>query len=305
MLHKLSPYSYFNIIAIGTVLVCISFIIDIFFKLTVSLLSVIFLILLFFICMSNTVLILREGFRVKHILIYAITVLYLGFTFFIYYGYKILPDTIYSLIKFYRLLLCYCEATVIAIWIMGYVVLKIKAQYDKDYLIILGCSISKKGQLRPLLKRRVNRAIHFAWEQEISNGKTAYFVPSGGKGDDEPLSEGSAMELYLLSHGAEETEVFPEKKSKNTRENLEFSKKIIASLKANPKIGIVTSDFHVLRSGMLARKEGLDAQVIGSESKWYFWPNAFFRETIAILYMHKYIHIAALFICAVIAFGIF
>ena len=304
MISGFNLYSYCNILVIGAVLIFVSFIVDLLFHLTVSLLTVIFFALLLFICICNTVLLMREGFRIKHIVIYILTAVYFVVSYFVYFGYGFLPQSILPLIAYYKLLMSYFEATVLAIWIMGYAVLKIKASYDKDYIIILGCSISKKGLLRPLLKRRVNRAIHFAWEQEIRNGKTAYYVPSGGKGDDEPLSEGSAMELYLLSHGAEETEVFPEKKSKNTKENIEFSKKIIEGLKSDAKIGIVTSDFHVLRSGMLAKKEGLDAQVIGSESKWYFWPTAFFRETVAIIFMHKNIHLIAVFICAVIAFAI-
>ena len=165
----------------------------------------------------------KEGFRPIPSLIYVITAMYILDSYLLYFGTEILPAAILPFYRVIRPFVKYMECTVIAIWIMGYAVLRIKPVYDKDYIIILGCSISKNGLLRPLIKKRVNRAIHFVWEQEIENEKTAYYVPSGGKGDDEPLSEGSAMELYLLSHGAEDFEVFPEKKSRNTEENLKFS----------------------------------------------------------------------------------
>ena len=45
------------------------------------------------------------------------------------------------------------------------------------------------------------------------------------------MSEGSAIELYLLAHGAESEEVHAEKRSKNTYENFLYSKEIIDELK--------------------------------------------------------------------------
>ena len=299
---KTNLYSYINILIIGAAVFLITLLADMVLNLPVSTLTIVFLLLLLYVCVNNGVLMSKEGFRPIPSLIYVITAMYIMDSYFLWFGTEILPAAILPFYRVIRPFIRYMECTVIAIWIMGYAVLKIKPVYDKDYVIILGCSISKNGLLRPLIKKRVNRAIHFVWEQEIENEKTAYYVPSGGKGDDEPLSEGSAMELYLLSHGAEDFEVFPEKKSRNTEENLKFSKKIINDLKPDAKIAVVTSDFHVLRSGMLAKKEGMEVQVIGSESKWYFWPGAFFRETIAILYMYRKVHIVALLIC--FAFGI-
>ena len=212
------------------------------------------------------------------------------------------PEIAGRLQIFFRLLLCYAECTVLSICIIGYAVLRIQPSYDRDFVVILGCSISRKGKVRPILKGRVNRAIRFAWEQEIRTGKPVKYVPSGGQGSDEPMSEGSAMELYLLSHSAEDYEVFPEKKSRNTKENLLFSKKVIDGQKKDAKVMIVTTNVHVLRSGMLARRAGMmNAQVIGSTTRWYFWPNAFLREMIAILLMCAGVHLitAAFFLAFV------
>ena len=48
-----------------------------------------------------------------------------------------------------------------------------------------------------------------------------------------------------------------------------------------------TTNYHVFRSGILARQVGLDAQGMGSKTKWYFWPNAFIREFVAMIAAEK------------------
>ncbi len=255
-----------------------------------------------FLCISNIVLLKREGFRRSNFIGLIISLVYLIAVILAHRPLNEMPPVVNDLMIFLRLMFCYGECTFLSIFLTGHAVIRIKPLYDRDYAIILGCSISKKGKVRPLLKGRVNRAIRFAWEQETVTGKPVKYVPSGGQGKDEPMSEGSAMEMYLLSHSAEDYEVFPEKRSVNTRENLIFSKRVIDSLTENAKVAIVTSDFHVLRSGMLSRKTGLEnAEVIGSKTKWYFWPNAFIREIIAIAVMNLRVHILVALLCGVIA----
>ena len=198
---------------------------------------------------------------------------------------------------FFVLYTCFMDLMVSGILLMAFIAAKNKPVYDKDFVIIPGCSISKQGGLLPLLKGRTNRAIRFAWDQELATGKPARYIPTGGQGPDEIMSEGSAMEFYLLSHGAEQYEVFPEKESVNTYENMLFSKKIIDSRLPNAKSCYVTTNYHVLRSGMLARRVGLDAEGLASTTKWYFWPNGLARELLGILSMYKLPQLLAAVIC--------
>ncbi len=260
------------------------------------------------ICISNISLIVHEGFRVKNLLGFILGGFYIGATAVLYVLFDVidakLPDTetgtiLNTFIPLCLLLiLCYFECILAGFAIMSAVSFRHVPEYNKDYIIILGCSISKKGGLLPLLKGRTNRAVRFAWDQEIATGKHCHYVPSGGKGPDEVMSEGSAIELYLLSHGAEPDEVFPERESTNTEENLAFSKKVIDGLKPGAKVAFATTNYHVFRSGLLARDAGLDAEGIGSTTKWYFWPNGFVREFFAILKMHLKVHIAVTVFCA-------
>ena len=174
-------------------------------------------------------------------------------------------------------------------------------QYDKDYMIILGCSIRKDGTVTPLLKSRADRALWFAKKQEESTGKELKFVASGGQGDDEVTSEADAIRKYLLENGISEERIIIEDKSTTTYENMKFSyQKILedAGIEAKtkeekdiPKISFSTNNYHVFRSGNIANSQGLNATGIGSKTKWYFNTNALIREFIANLNLEKRKHI--------------
>ena len=199
---------------------------------------------------------------------------------------------------------CYFDFLLSGILLASFLAARHKPAYDKDFVVIPGCSISKQGGLLPLLKGRTNRAIRFAWDQERATGKPARYIPTGGQGPDEIMSEGSAMEFYLLSHGAEQYEVLAEKASTDTYENMLFSKRIIDEAKSGEKTCFVTTNYHVLRSGMLARKAGLDAEGLASGTKWYFWPNGLARECIAIISLYPWQQAAAAVLCAALALAI-
>ena len=200
---------------------------------------------------------------------------------------------------FTTLLGCYVDFFLSGLFLLAFLAAKHRPSYDKDFVIIPGCSISKKGGLLPLLKGRTNRAIRFAWDQEIATEKPARYVPTGGQGPDEVMSEGSAMEFYLLSHGAEQYEILAEKKSTNTYENLLFSKNLIDAAMPGARTCFVTTNYHVLRTGMLAKKIGLDAEGLASSTKWYFWPNGLAREVVAITVMHPVFHLEAAGLCLI------
>ena len=154
---------------------------------------------------------------------------------------------------------------------------------DKDYVIILGCSFRKDGTLTPLLQGRVDRAIAFGNDQKKKTGKDIIFVPSGGQGGNEPISESEAMTRYLLSRGIPGSSIIQEHESRNTYQNMSFSKKLITEKTPGAKVIYSTTNYHVFRSGVWASFAGLAAEGIGSRTKWWFWPNAFLRECVGLL----------------------
>lgn len=177
----------------------------------------------------------------------------------------------------------YCQCMLTGAVICGILAAKRRPARDKDFIIIHGCWFRRDGTLPPLLRSRADAALDFWRQQKQETGKEAVFIPSGGQGPDETMPEAEAIRRYLLSQGIEERLILPETKSSTTLENMRCSREIV--LRANPegKTAFATSSYHVFRSGVWARQAGLEAEGIGGRTKWWFWPNAFMRETAGLL----------------------
>lgn len=141
-----------------------------------------------------------------------------------------------------------------------------------DYVIVLGARIDGT-QPSISLKKRLNKALEYA-----ENNPNTILVLSGGRGRDEPVSEAKVMYDYLEFNGIPRDQLLMEPKSRNTKENIAFSEGVIerheqwkaAVLRGasqddyldkreeDPvKIGIITSNFHLLRAEGIARKQGI------------------------------------------------
>ena len=166
--------------------------------------------------------------------------------------------------------------------------------YDQDFIIILGSKIKDDGTLTPLLQARVDKAIDFGNKQFEATKKKIVYVPSGGKGTDEVIAEAEAIKKYLISKGIKENQILIEDKSKSTIENMKFSKDKIEEVNKDAKISFATTNYHVFRSGVIANKQGLDVEGMGSKTKWYFYTNALIREFVANLVQERRSHIILL-----------
>ena len=171
----------------------------------------------------------------------------------------------------------------LAVFIIFFRTARHSPSYNKDYIIILGCRLKPDGTLYPLVRGRVDRAMEFAAAQEAAGGPAPIFIPSGGKGGNEPVAEGEGMANYLIENGIPKERVFPEAESRNTKENMRFSKAIAEKIKPDAKGIFSTTNYHVFRSGIIAKKEGIELDGVGAKTKWYFWPNALIREFIGLL----------------------
>ena len=181
----------------------------------------------------------------------------------------------------------YFECMVIGSIIADTLAAKYEPKRDKDYIIILGCNIRKDGTPTPLLRGRVDRAIAFAKKQKEETGKDLIFIPSGGQGPNEVIAESASMKQYLLEQGIPEEQIIEENQSANTFENMKFSKKIIYDRDPDAKIAYSTTNYHVFRSGVYARRNKMRAVGMGAKTKWWFWPNAAVREFVGLLKGHR------------------
>ena len=86
--------------------------------------------------------------------------------------------------------------------------------------MILGCQIGRDGKPLPLLRGRIDRALAFYHKQLEQTGKQACFIPSGGKGKDEVISEAECMKNYLVAQGIDESLIYPEAQSATTQQNM-------------------------------------------------------------------------------------
>lgn len=177
---------------------------------------------------------------------------------------------------------------------------------DRDYVVVLGCAIRKDGTPTPLLRGRLDRALAFATKQEALTGKAPLFVLSGGQGADEVVSEAECMRSYLAERGVPYARMILEDRSTDTAENLRFSARKMTEYAeaagdnallperhpplpepSGAKVLFSTTNYHVFRSGLKARRANLRALGIGCRSKWYFWPNAAVREFVGLLTQHR------------------
>ncbi len=102
------------------------------------------------------------------------------------------------------------------------------------------------------------------------------------------------MAEHLISQGVPADDVLPEDRSTTTRENIERSVELLRDAGRTGPLLLVTSDYHVLRTASLARKLGVDAQVIGARTARYYVPSAFLREFIALLVENRWVTVVAL-----------
>jgi len=181
----------------------------------------------------------------------------------------------------------YFECMMIGTIIADVIAAKYIPEHDKDILIIPGAGLEKDGTPTPLLQNRVDLAKVFYQDQLKENGRAAILIPSGGQGADEIQSEAAAMTAYLIAQGIPQEHIFMEDRSVNTAENMKFSKEIITRIAPDAKIAFFTSDFHVFRAGLKARRVKMKAQGMGSPTRWYFWPNASVREFVGLLTEHR------------------
>ncbi len=173
---------------------------------------------------------------------------------------------------------------------------------DKDFIIVLGAGLMNGDQVTPLLAQRIDRGITFWKKQLEKNQKKAVVILSGGQGVDEKIPEGQAMKKYAISHGIPEKFSVAEIKSKNTFENMKFSKQIIDSFELqDPKTVFVSNNYHIFRAARYARQAGLKAEGIGSQTSKFFLPNAVIREYLALLSNQRNWHIFGMVVMALLA----
>lgn len=183
---------------------------------------------------------------------------------------------------------------------MGINFFSLKKQ-STDYVIVLGAQV-RGDKLSRTLEYRLEKALQYA---EVH--PNTVLVLSGGQGPGEDISEASAMYEYLKEHGVPEYQMIKEENSRSTYENLVYSQILISERERDRRalikelmaasgylvppddevtirVGIITSNFHVLRAKGIAKKIGLpNISGIAAKSDPVLFIHFCVRECFAIL----------------------
>ncbi|MFE0640077.1 YdcF family protein [Streptomyces sp. NPDC058877] len=175
---------------------------------------------------------------------------------------------------------------------VGYAFLygRMRIRRDADYVVVLGSGLIGGRRVPPLLASRLDRGRQVYEKLAERGGEPPVLITSGGQGPDEELPESHAMADYLIDGGFPAAAVVREDRSRTTEENMLFSKELMERERPGSSCVIVTNNFHAFRAALMARKAGLDGQVVGSPTAAYFWPSATLREFVAVFLQYKVVN---------------
>lgn len=262
---------------------------------------------------SNISLIRHEGLRPVNLLGAAASVFFVA----AYIAWNVAGPAVFDALGSYELMrvvdviiataITYGECLLVSTILCALLAAHHVPKHGADYLIILGCGLRPDGTPCPLLAGRVDKALAFDEQRVVQGEKPATFVPSGGKGSDEVMSEAMSMGNYLVQKGVARERIVLEDRSTTTRQNMAFSRKVIEGHAkrdvSQTSVMFSTTNYHVLRGYVCAHQAGMAVEGIGSKTRAYFWPNAFLREFVGLL-ASKWMTILQLYLAISAIYGI-
>ncbi len=183
---------------------------------------------------------------------------------------------------FRAVLIIYAVLVAYAVTLSAFMIANMNDAPEKDgsrTVIVLGCQVRRDGPSL-MLSRRIDAAYEF-----LSEDEKADCIVSGGKGDNEHISEAEAMYEVLVNDGIAQSRITKEDKSSSTYENLLFSKQILEDNGKPLRIAIVTDGFHQWRARLQAESLGYDVKCVSAATPWYLIPVYWVREWFALSYL--------------------
>ena len=268
--------------------------------------------------LSNVWLIAREGLRPVNMLgvavsvVWGLALLVLTFAHDALYELRASFEFIWVFRTCEAVAVAYGECLLFATVVCAWLAARHRPRRGGDYLVILGCGLRADGTPCPLLAGRIDAALALDAERQKAGDAPATFVPSGGQGPDEPMSEAESMAAYLREHGIPDERIVLEGRSTTTRENMAFSREAIeahAGVSVEERsVLFSTTNYHVFRGYVCAHEAGMRVEGVGSRTRAYFWPNAFLREFAGLLVaqwrmiLQVYLVIAVVYAAAAIVY---
>ena len=149
-----------------------------------------------------------------------------------------------------------------------------KGEPGGEVLIVLGTTVNGT-EPSPMLRQRLDGAVEY-----LNAYPDAICIVTGGKGDEVNLSEAECMYNYLTAAGINADRITMEDRATSTVENL---RNVRAMLDTN-EVDILSSDFHLYRSGLIAEDAGFDAVLIPAKTEPISLLAKWFLREIFVLY---------------------
>lgn len=150
-----------------------------------------------------------------------------------------------------------------------------------QYLLVLGTTV-EGTEPSPMLRDRINAAYDY-----LTAHPDVVCVVSGYKSGNGLISEAVCMFNELTEMGIDPGRILVEQNASSTLENLEFSLDLIEEKTGSrpDTIGILSSEFHLLRASMFATEYGVNYYTIPAKTSdfptFLYW---FAREIIMVWY---------------------
>ncbi len=133
-----------------------------------------------------------------------------------------------------------------------------------QYVVVLGAKVN--GTIPSLsLSDRLRAA-----EEYLNRYPDAIAILSGGKGEDEGISEAQCMFDHLTARGISPERLWLEDQSTSTWENLNFTLDLIEEKTGTrpEKLGVLSSEYHLFRASLFAKECGIEAVGIPASTSW-------------------------------------
>lgn len=150
------------------------------------------------------------------------------------------------------------------------------ARGEKDYLLILGYTL-KNDEAEPILKMRCAKAAEYL----AANKNTLAIACGGITKKNQTKTEAQVIKELLVANGVEEERIILEDKSRTTAENF-FNAKKLMEKGDKASVALLSSDYHLLRAGLLAKKCGLYTQIVAAPTPEGMKIPCFIREFFAL-----------------------
>nr|WP_241426847.1 YdcF family protein [Dysosmobacter acutus] len=150
-----------------------------------------------------------------------------------------------------------------------------------EAVIVLGAGVNGR-EPSLALKSRLDAALAYLEEHP-----DIPVVLTGGKGYGEEITEAQCMYEYLTGHGVEGERLITEEQALNTAENFAFSRALLSEHGVdveNGLVAVVTNDFHVARSRLIAQRQGVRMLGVPAPLPWkHLSANYYLRESFAMV----------------------